>query len=563
MRAGRRHRRQQRLQARAAWMLPEAARFSEDVELCDPVWLIEELKRHPQILAPLIVETTPDYVGGRRRTPGNWALLYIAFLLSGILEVKTFCERWASTEIYDVAGFDEPPDSSTVWLRFSELEQYQEAFQRAAVRLIQAARRHDDRIGRNQHVDGSAFTTNATLKHACPDAQACRAARAAANGTLRKATAEAVVTNRAEQSASPVQQSDDSSLERLDRADPRLASLSREERDSYQYFSQRGHIYRSRDLSAGARVYGSGGGGSGGGARTKKRAWFGGNCMLAMDDFTQTAIASLCIPASDQEYNRYPELYEKAEGAIGDAPEAMVVDRGFHVNAVFEHNTRRGVATIAPWRQPRAGIYRDDLECEEFDRDGVPRCQHCGGPTTQDEAGLGMYFARGEPRLRFRCLLGIAPGCAGTGSIACSRDWRMLLPVARTSKLYWDLRCAHDNKEGVFSTWRQRYRLAGNAFSERPKRRQSIPCMQLRAAAAILVDWFRLCLRNGWLGSHRLRNSKAPVERTNGDGALARRLNAREDSHLNAPYGPAALSLGLAGDDLTPAARAATQRAGP
>jgi hypothetical protein len=50
---------------------------------------------------------------------------------------------------------------------------------------------------------------------------------------------------------------------------------------------------------------------------------------------------------------------------------------------VFEHNTRRGVATVAPTR----GRVSDD---ELADRHGVARCPHCGSAT-------GPHRACGSP----------------------------------------------------------------------------------------------------------------------------------------------------------------------
>jgi hypothetical protein len=83
-----------------------------------------------------------------------------------------------------------------------------------------------------------------------------------------------------------------------------------------------------------------------------------------------------------------------------------LADRGLHTQSVFEFNTRRGTATIIPWREPAPGRRRRDMRSDEFDEHGVPRCKHCGGETTTSNEGggfarrqtLGFYIAdNGEP----------------------------------------------------------------------------------------------------------------------------------------------------------------------
>jgi hypothetical protein len=139
--------------------------------------------------------------------------------------------------------------------------------------------------------------------------------------------------------------------------------------------------------------------------------------------------------------------------------------------------------------------------------------------------------------------------------IACKEEWRLLQPINRTEQLYHDLLQAHSNKESLFHHWRHRYAVAGNDFAERPKRRQSVPCQALRAAAGLLVEWLRLCLRHGWLGSHRTIN-RADIEvREGGRGDWAKVWESRRDLDLDLPYGPKALDLGYATDEHSPGER--------
>jgi hypothetical protein len=190
-----------------------------------------------------------------------------------------------------------------------------------------------------------------------------------------------------------------------------------------------------------------------------------------------------------------------------------------------------------PWEPPEDG----DL----FDEHGVPRCQRCGGPGDQVGAGLGLYFGRGnKARIRFRCQLVHTDACKGLQSIPCEKDWRILVPLSRLSELYHALRRSHKSYEHLHRHWRDRYSSAGKNLESRLKRR-GIAAQQLRSDAALVIEWFRLCLRHGWLGSAR-RSERGELKRTSGASALARVLEARKKRRLNRPYGPAAIKLGLA-----------------
>jgi hypothetical protein len=238
----------------------------------------------------------------------------------------------------------------------------------------------------------------------------------------------------------------------------------------------------------------------------------------------------------------------------------MTTDRGFHLKAVFEHNLAKGVSTIGEWRQPRAGIWPEHLECAEFDRDGVARCRHCGDTTHTNGAGLGLHRdQRGNPYLLVRCEGRHTPDCGAIQRVPCSLEPRLLQPINRTHKVFWDLHEAHKNKEGLFLHFRWRYNVAGNDFAERPKRRQSVPCQQLRAAAGMLVAWLRACLKHGWFASARRPIADEHVKRrTGGRGNWRAVMNRRDSLALWLPYGTAAHALGLAPDALPP-----SQRAGP
>jgi hypothetical protein len=120
----------------------------------------------------------------------------------------------------------------------------------------------------------------------------------------------------------------------------------------------------------------------------------------------------------------------------------------------------------------------------------------------------------------------------------------MLLPLSRLTDLYHALRHSHQSYEHVHRHWRDRYSCAGKNLESRLKRR-GLGAQQLRSDAALVIEWFRLCLRHGWLGSARCREP-GELKRTSGAMRLARTLEARKKRRLNRPYGASAIKLRLA-----------------
>jgi hypothetical protein len=241
-----------------------------------------------------------------------------------------------------------------------------------------------------------------------------------------------------------------------------------------------------------------------------------------------------------------------AEAAGGDQegdgrrePQAVVFDRGYSFESTFEFNTREGIASIIPFRAPNWKKAREDLSTEDVDMHGVPRCKHCGGPGDQDGPGLGFYLDRGVvPRIKFRCELELITDCKKVQSIACEKSWRLLLPTGRLTERYHALKKAGENKERNWYHWRARYTVAGKNVDTRPKR-PGLAWQELRASAALFLEWFRLCLRHGWLCSHRRRNYAQPVPFTDADNALRSVLGKRRRMGLDLPYGKAAALCGI------------------
>lgn len=535
MSRNRKHASQQARLERPVLTLHGAGEFSADDEIQDPVWLIRELKRYPHLLAPLRehIESLL-HEDGRERLPGDWSLLFLAYVFSGEACVQKFRSRWASSPVWQECGFgDWLPNYNSVWLRFDELERSgaSDAFRACGDHCVAAAKRHDDRVGRDIGVDGTSFQANARLRHCCPDREACRR-RPRMPQLLASATGTQAEEQRHKEAVEPPPEDGqlDNKLRLLPEDDPRRVLLP----EGPRYYLQHGHIYRCLDSSAGCRSY-------------TDKFWVGGILQAAVDVFTGGLLSVQAIAADEAEHIAYPALLERCRTATGTYPDRVSGDRGYSVSTTFMHNTERGIASVFPWRKPNLGS-RADVDCDEFDRHGVPRCRECGAPGDITSAGLGFHLTgRGEPVIRFRCELQLTDKCQRVQQISCSVEPRMLIPLSRLTESYNALHVAGKNLERVWGHWRQRYRVAGKAPDTRTRRRQSIGCQVTRSQAARFIDWFRILLRNGWLGSHRTRNDGEPAV-ISGLRRLKSILSARTRHGLNFPYGQAAFAAGFALD---------------
>lgn len=142
-------------------------------------------------------------------------------------------------------------------------------------------------------------------------------------------------------------------------------------------------------------------------------------------------------------------------------------------------------------------------------------------------------------------MLGSEPGCAKTQTQSCKADWRLLVPLWRTDPLYHELKESHSSYEAVHDWWRDRYKVAADDIGIRPKVR-SIGWHRLRANVAALIEWLRICLREGWLGSARRnhRSAKRAFQQT-GRNIAARFADMRARRGLSEAYGVNAERLGL------------------
>lgn len=520
--------------------LPRATEFSDDRDLVDPVWIVEQVQHFPDVLDELLEETDLEAHYGRKRIEGKWALVMLAFVLSGHVDVQPFCGAYRSSRIWQLAGFKAMPSEQTVWARMTELEPHARAFIKAANKLIGRAICHEPRIVENVWVDATGFETHATLEHCCESKAECQAAGGGkAPKFIHRAGEELIKAERhRETEEKPADQVEDiaqGAASEVGSRGPLHEMKPPRRRRPYRYFMVGKHRYRSLDPDAGARSYRNG------------RAWFGGYSQAAVSMFAGAPLAINIFSADQNEHTQWPELLERMLAATGGVrPKAAVFDRGYSIESVFEHNTSRGIGSVMPFRAPNHKVKRDDLSTEKVDMHGAPRCKYCGGPGDQTGPGLGFYMDRGKtPRVRFRCELRITPECGKQQSIACRESWRLLLPVSRFGERYHALKKAADNKERNWHHWRARYTVAGASIDSRPKR-PGLAWQELRASVALFLEWFRLSLRHGWLGSHRRRNREQPMP-------------------INRPRGPCAGCSTSAGswDSTSPTARRRFAQAWP
>jgi hypothetical protein len=517
---------------------PGATRFSDDRATAGAKRLVDLIAGSP-VWPALRDATTVPHTWGRRREPGQWALIYLTFVISGHVDIEPW---WAASDdsLWRRAGFADRPGYTTTYERFRELEGFTDAFDEAAGKLIALARGREPRIGNHVHVDSTEAETHAGLVHDCRAGDDCPNE----TGVGRKAP------KRPERAPTDDHRKVRHGEDEADEDAPRRGDgISRRE----QWVDERGrrylrlrigeHWYRTLDLTAGARAY-TGPGGA-------YRFWHGYYNQKAVDHFTGAPLAVVVDSASRQEYDIYPELYEQIEAHLGTAPQSVITDKGFAVRKVFEHNTRRGVATVSP---QRGSVHDTDLA----DRHGVPRCPHCGAGTT-----FVRFAHKPSPRLWFTCDAGLTDRCAPKRpggkprqlSKACAADWRQMLPLWRTDPIFQELNAGRSLHERSHRHWRERYLVAGDTLANRPKRR-GLAVQRLRATGALLIEWLRICARHGWLPGHT-RSYREPVKRLRAaaKAAIDKLISARRDAGLHLPYGPAAVAAGFPAAGTPPSRR--------
>lgn len=497
--------------------LPGATEFSAERDVLCPLWFVRTLKQTAWLWRELEKATRLDRNWGRRKQPGHWALAYLAFAVSGHADIEPWWKQ-TSSELWHECGFEARPSYQTTYERLIELETVSGEFAKTAGKLIQHCRRHEPLIGAHVHVDGTEAETHAALVHDCRPGEPCMWRGRAPRKRPERVTTDVARAQRHKETERPAEDH------------PNIGEADEVRVEDERLRVRVGkHWYRTLDPTAGVRAYM--------GPRGARRFWHGYYNIKAVDHYTGAPVAVGVYSASVNEHLSYPDLLSRSISAIGSEPETIVADRGFSIRTVFEMNTRQGIASVIPWRQANGSEQRHDNETH--DRHGIPRCKHCGAP------GEFVRFAdKPSPRLWFRCARETTPECAKTQTISCSKEWRLLIPLWRTDPVYHELEESHQRYERVHHHWRERYLVAGDHLSSRPKRR-GIAWQELRSQAAMVAEWLALAWREGWLGSAR-RNKHEPTRNEYvGHQRAQSLLSFRRRVGLACCYGKTAKALGL------------------
>jgi hypothetical protein len=519
--------------------LEEGTRWSDAGSALSAYEVIKGIKGMPQLLRRLeqaasdAAATKRNHVDlkvrpkahGPGRAQGSWVLAFLAFVISGRCDMQP----WHSAvegdpHFWNMCGFAEAPSYQAVWQCFTELESAAGAFNDAAALLIRRAHRQDPRVGAWWHFDASESETNATPRHDCMPGDKCpfqKQGRVSRVGTpdaaaMRRAETE-VLAEVDEYGSSP-----DTGLPVAIKGTRKSRVQSKvidHQRRGVRSFSN-GHYWFTRDFDAGTRSYTSG--------RRVTKFWSGFYTEPVVDHFTGLPLAIHLFAADVSELKEYPVAFAKAERNVGTTPQLVGGDRGLSFREVFEHNTRRGVGSVLQFRR-RSNEPIKAPASKLFDEHGVPACPHCGDVTDFVRFRIdGPKHNR--PRLWVKCSYPKTDACEKEQAISCSNDWRRLLPVWRTHDAYQAMRQSHQRFEGKHQALRSNYLIAPNSYAIRPKR-IGIAWQQLRANAALLIEWLRFGIQGG------LRY--LPVVETSGR-AVRHAIAARR------------ASLGLAGGDILP-----------
>lgn len=535
--------RRMRRQNVEAWSLKGATEFSADRALGDPTTVVRLFRQFaPAACLRLIERTTISRVpgvAGAHRKPGSWGLAFLAHVMSGCPDWQRWYDAHQThSELWRACGFEDIPSWQTTYLRFRELEddRFVSAFEEASHEFIRIAAANEPRAFRFLHTDGTPAHSHAKMEHACPSQEFCdRCVGDAPAKQLDRASDDTIAEDRHERSAEEEPDDPDAppdnKLHKLTDDEAQQLGLSDWRNSRYFRHGVRGHVLRCRDKQVGVRMYGAG-------PRSKKKVWVGGYFLPAVCDFFWAPVAVHFFEADIQEHLGWPRVYRKTMRALNDDPDnptvkpfGVVADRAFANRTFIRHNTLEGLASITPQRKGWNLIRRD-----RWDEHG-PRCQYCDAPAAPAR-GAGEGFAitgTGDPRIRFRCSLGWTQDCrTKLQTISCKHEWRALLPIGRHERVFHDVLATHSVFEGVFDAWRDRYAVAGTSVATRSKRRHSIQAQKLRAAAALVAEWLRICLRQGYIGN-LAGNQHEAERRAGGAQSLIRHRTYRERHMLHLP----------------------------
>jgi len=473
--------------------LPGATRFTDEgPNFMSPLTLVSQVKGLPRTM-DLLDQALIDHGHGQRRSPGHWPLLYLCFTVSREPNIepwyRTVCTQ---RSLWSACGFTDVPAYQTVWQRFTELERFAPVFEQAAAGLIQLARRKDPRIGAWIASDGTECETHAQPIHDCDAGDACPTRGKKHGPKLKRLSAADASAGR--QKDEVIDPADAPAAPRVASGTPIPAEGTREETEDGVRFVSGGHWWRTRDRGAGTRLY------------KGNKVWFGHMHHKAVDLVTRAPLAVMITSATENEHHVFPHLYERATANSGVEAVAVLADAGLSVSSVSDFLVERGVTPVMPSRRRKQPVPVADGQAPSAhacDKHGIPVCRGCGLP-----CDFVRFVRTPKARVWFRCPLPSTDRCEGTQSMLCSKATRRLIPIWRTSPVYNVLRNQLGTLEHVHEDWRTWFRSGGKNLRERP-RRVGIEWQQLRASAALLIEWIWVLQRQGWIGRKRTERVQA------------------------------------------------------
>ena len=529
--------------------LPGATSFSKEHEVSGSLQVVRLLKSTAWVWNDLRDSCNLEHRLGRKREPGHWPLAFAAFTVSGQVDIQPWFDNTAG-ELWRECGFEGRPTYKRVWRRFRELEGCADAVLDAVANVVQHAKRWDSRVAAHVHIDGTEDETHAMLHHDCQPGEEC----GRPDDWYSCGRGHSGYTDRPQRETSAVARSDRQALAEeappAGARDPRLRGPEKVQitwRDGRQVKRLRsgGCWFVTLDIDAGVRSYS--------GPRGGRKFWHGYTSQKATDHLTGGVLFTGVYNASYQEFDLVEDVYANLTKIAGKPVETLIGDRGYSVEKVFRLCIENGTAPIFPWRKHTHDGKRHDQETH--DRHGVRRCKGCGGPTRF----IRHHHNGGKPRAWVRCAnpLKDVEACKREQTYSLLEDPINLVPLWRTDPLYHELKQSHASFEAVHDWWRDRYKVAGTGSESRPKVR-GIGAHRLRANMAALIEWLRICFREGLLGSAR-RNHGEPERRhkTRGERAAESLRKMRARMGLLTPYGKIAKLVGAVEDDTVPSRRLA------
>lgn len=355
--------------------LPGATSFASDKTLSGSLNVVKLLKSQRWVWDEMRRACDLDKNWGRHRERGHWELVAVAFAVSGHVDIQPWLDS-TTDELWQACGLQSKPPYKRVWRRLRELEQHLDVFIDATAKLVQRARRHDSRVGAHVHFDGTEDETHAALVHDCRDGTCPRQRTGAVagrgrSGAGRRPRRESTPAFRHERQRLAAMTPEDQDQE-LDSQSPDRTELLTVGGRVVKRVKVGGCWYRTLDADAGIRAYTS--------IRGVTRFWHGYYNQKSICHFTGGGFYAGVYSASRQEYDLFDDVYDVTCRIIGEAPETAVTDMGYSVASVFKKCTTNGTAPVMPWRP--AGGDRKRPDKDGHDRHGIPRCKHCGGPTS-------------------------------------------------------------------------------------------------------------------------------------------------------------------------------------